>query len=317
MSDVAGRVKGLRDLPEQLAALTVRLSKLERIVEATDRMAPLLFAPPAAVRDFDAIAAHARAAIVGATLHHDPAPHAVIDEVLPRAFYDYLLATLPPAECFRVHDAYKQDFYFDEPDVVPPFARLAWQGFERDVVSPVLMPALLELFAPVILPHYVRLLGDARAAAAAALPKAANGRVLLRRPGYRQDPHLDPKRVLFTGLIYLAKPGDSEDYGTALYRVDRPFVQPFVRTFYPETEGYTCTLAKRVEFRANRLLVFLNAQAAHGAELPADAPLQERYAYQFYVKPAGLTQVVKQLPAKERALWAGLPGVGIDESALS
>lgn len=47
---------------------------------------------------------------------------------------------------------------------------------------------------------------------------------MLRRPGYRLPPHVDPKRRLLTGILYLARPGDSDEYGTQFYRVDRPFV---------------------------------------------------------------------------------------------
>ena len=44
---------------------------------------------------------------------------------------------------------------------------------------------------------------------------------MLRRPGYKLTPHLDPKRATMTVLLYLARPGDSEQFGTSLYSVDR------------------------------------------------------------------------------------------------
>jgi hypothetical protein len=187
--------------------------------------------------------------------------------------------------------------------MVPEPSRASWQSFERDVVSDELMPALLEKFGPMILPHYELVVGAAFASRAAALPKEASGRVLLRRPGYRLGPHLDPKSVLLTGLLYLARPGDAELYGTSMYRVDRSFVHPNRNTFYPESDGYVCEFAKLIEFRANRLFVFLNSQAAHGAELPIDAPLRERYAYQFYVTPVGLEALISEMPDAERARW--------------
>jgi hypothetical protein len=309
ISDVASRCAPLRPVPDQLRSLTARLATLEQIAAATDRLAPYFLSPPASLREPALLQAHVQAALSRAVLEQSPEPHAVVDEILPRDLYEYLLAALPPPECFQVHDAFKQDFYPDQPDTVPPLSRLVWQQFERDVVDRMLMPALCALFQPVIEAHYARLLGDELAPAAAALRTRANGRVLLRRPGYRQAPHLDPKRVLMTGILYLARPGDPDDYGTALYHVDRPVVQPVMHTFYPEPAGYTCTLATRVAFRPNRLFAFLNGPAAHGAELPADAPLQERYAYQFYIKPAGLGRVVSRLPDEQRALWAGLPGI--------
>jgi hypothetical protein len=48
----------------------------------------------------------------------------------------------------------------------------------------------------------------------------------------------------------------------------------------------TCDLVKTVPFRPNTAVAFLNAGAAHGADIPRDAPKDtERYAYQFYVSP--------------------------------
>ena len=44
---------------------------------------------------------------------------------------------------------------------------------------------------------------------------------MLRRPGYRLKPHRDMKIAALTGLIYFARPGDSQEYGTQLYRIAR------------------------------------------------------------------------------------------------
>jgi hypothetical protein len=52
-----------------------------------------------------------------------------------------------------------------------------------------------------------------------------------------------------------------------------------------------------------------SAQAAHGADLPIDAPLRERYACQFYVTPVGLKTIVNLLPDAERAHWEGLAAI--------
>jgi hypothetical protein len=40
-----------------------------------------------------------------------------------------------------------------------------------------------------------------------------------------------------TGLIYFARPGDSRDYGTELYRVENDQPAPFMKTYYPEAHG--------------------------------------------------------------------------------
>ena len=109
---------------------------------------------------------------------------------------------------------------------------------------------------------------------------------MLRRPGYHLAPHIDPRRVVITGLLYLARPGDSEEYGTRFYRMNGTPTIDRSNTFYPETQGIQCDHVTTVPFRPNSAVAFLNAGAAHGAEIPKTAPRDtERYSYQFYVSP--------------------------------
>jgi hypothetical protein len=160
-----------------------------------------------------------------------------------------------------------------------------------------------------VIEHYAETGGrDFGGRAAAIRHRTVAGRIQLRRPGYRLRPHLDPKRVALTGLIYFPQPGESEDFGTQLFTVDRPFVTTGMKTFFPENAGMRCELARTVPYRANSLLAFVNSRAAHGAELPPDAPLLERYAFQFYVKPddGSLKTLLAQLPEADRAAWEGL-----------
>ena len=65
-------------------------------------------------------------------------------------------------------------------------------------------------------------------------------------------------------------------------------------------------LARTVPFRPNTLFAFVNSKAAHGASLPPDAPLHERYAYQFYVKPrdGDLKKLLLELSPDARRNWA-------------
>jgi hypothetical protein len=63
---------------------------------------------------------------------------------------------------------------------------------------------------------------------------------MLRRRGYHLDPHLDPRRVVFTTLIYFARPGESEAYGTAFYRMSAMPNIDRTSTFYPESQGIRC-----------------------------------------------------------------------------
>jgi hypothetical protein len=129
---------------------------------------------------------------------------------------------------------------------------------------------------------------------------------MLRRPGYHLGPHRDPKRSMLTCLLYLARPGDSETYGTQIFRVDNDADATYKQTYYPEDDGRACHLVKVVPFRPNSMLVFLNSRGAHGAHIPQDAPATlERYSYQFYVAPENeaLGQLIRSLPQDRRVLW--------------
>lgn len=129
---------------------------------------------------------------------------------------------------------------------------------------------------------------------------------MLRRAGYHLDPHRDPKRALLTCLMYLARPKDSEAYGTQVFRVDGDREANYTETYYPGQQGATCTLVKVVPFRPNTALIFLNSRGAHGADIPESAPSDlERYAFQFYIGPdgEGLDPLIADLPPERRAMW--------------
>ena len=127
----------------------------------------------------------------------------------------------------------------------------------------VLAQALLRRLAAAVAAHYAQTGGHEFGQQAAAIPhRSFAGRIQLRRPGYSLQPHLDPKRVVITGLIYFARPGDDPAHGTQLFSVDRPFVSAGIKTFFPEQHGISCTLAASVPFTANTLLAFVNSGGA-------------------------------------------------------
>lgn len=299
------------DFNEKLSRLQADVSMLRRriaVKDWEDSRAALL---PALERHL-AIApidAHVRRAIADADLRVDPTPHVVVHDVLPTDFFDVLRDAIPPSELFPDRDPVKQDLEMSSLDGTPELTRTVWRFFDERVVRDILTPALLDRFQHALTRHYAESGGEAFGAGAAAIPHhAVAGRILLRRPGYHLRPHLDPKRVAITGLLYLARPGDSERYGTQLFRVNRPFVAPVMKTFFPEDAGMTCELAGTVPFRPNTLLAFVNSRAAHGATLPPDAPLQERYSFQFYIKPddGRLKKLLADSPESVRRAWEGL-----------
>jgi hypothetical protein len=296
----------IEDLQAEVAQL--RRGYLALLVADRDRRdAPLVDTLDARL-SLDAIRAHVCTALGGASIVADPTPHMQIERVLPQDFYELLLRALPPAELFPDRDPIKQDFEIEALDDAPVLSQRVWRFFDEQVVGQIVVPALLERFRDPVTRRYAEMGGERFGAAAAAIPhRPFAGRIQLRRPGYHLRPHMDPKRVALTGLFYFARPGDSEAFGTELFRLDPPIVASGLKTFFPEDAGATCTPVRTVPFRANTLLVFVNGGAAHGATLPADAPLKERYSYQFYVKPddSALKRRLAELPEEARAAWGG------------
>jgi len=258
----------------------------------------------------DEVALHLRHAVASASLLTDPGPHMVIANVLPAELYTRLLETMPPPEDFEVADRVKANFDPLRDTRAPQRSREAWAGLHNDVIDEHLKPLLLDAFRPFLKDSYRALFGQELGDEALGLRHhALSGRLMLRRPGYRLKPHRDMKIAALTGLIYFARPGDSQEYGTELYRVENDRQAPFMKTYYPEADGARAVLVRTVPSIANSALVFMNTPGmAHGAVIPPDAPQSERYAYQFYVGPtkSKVARLVRRLPEDQAAAWADL-----------
>jgi hypothetical protein len=258
----------------------------------------------------DSLTAHVRNAVAATPLLTDPGPHMVISDLLPADAYARLLGTMPPPEAFEVADRVKANFDPLETSTAPEESRDAWRHFHEDIIDGVLTPQLLEVFRPSLLSAYRAVFGPAGAEDAVKLrQRAFRGRLMLRRPGYRLEPHRDMKIAALTGLVYFARPGDSREYGTDLYRVQNDQHAPFLKTYYPAAHGGRPELVRSIPFVGNTALVFMNVPGmAHGATIPRDASQSARYAYQFYVGPSKskLGRLVQRLPAELAASWADL-----------
>jgi hypothetical protein len=258
-----------------------------------------------------AVAAYIQKAVAAAVVSTDPGPHMVVSDLLPPRVYQELLDTMPPPEAFDVADRVKANFDPVRSQNAPEHSREAWLWFHDDVVDELLTPLLLDAFRPCLAAAYRDLFGpELYEEALQFRHQAFRGRLMLRRPGYRLAPHRDMKIATLTGLVYCARPGDSPDYGTELFRVRNDQEAQFMKTYYPEAHGAQTELARTVPFVANSALIFMNvAGMAHGAGIPADAPQAERYAYQFYVGPkkSKVQRLVAQLPPERAAAWAGAP----------
>jgi hypothetical protein len=287
--------------------LTSNQARLEALLLANERQRPLLGTVEAKL-DRARIADAIHQAMERAEVEEDPSTHLCLTDLLPRDFYDLLIEAMPPPPCFRYADPTKQDFEPHSAMLVPDLSRIVWTFFEDEVVEKLLTPALLAKFGPFVRGHYEDVFGREFADEAMQWPQRSRGRLMLRRPGYSLKPHLDPKKVLFTCLIYFARPGDSEEHGTQLYRVDRPFQASSLKTYYPEQHGYRCAPARTIPFLPNTGFAFINGNAAHGAGIPPDSNQTERYAYQFYATPPGgaFADLVRRLPPERQALFEGL-----------
>lgn len=265
--EIASLRAGIVEAESQAAALQreMTIARLTKTIDAEHRERR-----HAGALDPGTIAAHVRNSVRHAEVNPDPMPHLLVPNLLPPAAYAALLDAIPPPDFFSQRDPVKRNFKVRNLDIGPRWTRLAWSFFEDAVIPDMLVPAFVERLQPWI--------------PSATGYRASAGRLMLRGPGYHLDPHLDPKRVTFTCLVYLARPGDSEAFGTQLFRIDRNPTERRDNTYYPEEEGFRCEQVATVPFRPNTGLVFVNAGGAHGADIPNTAPATtERYAYQFYV----------------------------------
>ena len=295
----------LKTVGHGLTSLTKRIDKLElattRRVETLELSIGLLSRANAedrdradqlaALLDRDATHAHITRALATTPLETEPMPHMIIENLLPADLYDLLIDTLPPSELFGDTT--------NKLNLKPELLGQAWSFMERELARQILTPTLVEKFASHIGPFYRELYGVTAAAEVVGMPQEGSGdRLLVRGRGYHIDPHQDVKRAFLTCLIYFAKPGDREEWGTQLFRVvgtrshakgaERGNCIYLGRTSYPEEEGLRCEPVTTARFRANSALFFVNSgSGAHGVDIPEDAlPANlERYAYQFYIGP--------------------------------
>lgn len=291
----ANAASGSPDVAERVASLDrdVRMLRDTLALDIEDRR---LNANRAVAFQHSTVAGHVQAAIAAAPVETDPSVHIVIKNLLPDDSYQALIEGIPRPVFFSQKDDTKQNLRLANVHVAPQRTIEMLTFLEQTLIPQIMVPALMSKFAPHVREFYVREYGHERGIALAAIPhEATAGRLMLRRPGYHLDPHLDPKRVVVTCLLYFARPGDSEGFGTTFYRMHGTPTIDRTNTFYPESQGVRCELMKMVPFKPNSAVAFVNWGGAHGADIPKDAPRNtERYSYQFYVSPnpAALAAIV-------------------------
>jgi hypothetical protein len=308
---VSALTADVAQLTDAFRKLEGRALALEQVIERDRRQTSALEAFRCGVKS-GTVARHVAASIAAAPIIGDPAPMLVVDRLFPDDVYATFLDAIPPEAAFAVKDRTKSDYRAQKPRAaIPQLSADVWRYLDDELIPRTMVPTIGERFAGFVSEYYRDLLGaDIGARVAALTMEATDARLMLRRPGYHLEPHLDPKRVLLTGLLYFARPGDSEEYGTSFYRVDGRVVRHHASTYYPVASGHRCDLVRTVPFRPNSAVVFLNS-VAHGADLPASLPkTTERYALQFYVGPPieALRAILRELPASARDPWADLLG---------
>lgn len=243
--------------------------------------------------DRDRVGLHVLASVARSRVETDPMPHVVVEDLFPRDYYQLLIETLPAPAFFGDSRAIKSNL---NPEVIEPtVSRQVWRFMEAELGRQVLAPALGDKFHAYRRWYCDKEFGPVLGEQVATLPlEMSTSRLMLRRTGYHVAPHRDPKRVFLTCLVYLARPGNNERWGTQLFEVDEPPARGSDdrkkthpnRTYYPEHEGPRCRLVRTTPFRENSAVVFVNCEGAHGADIRADEGTGVlRHAYQFYVGP--------------------------------
>jgi hypothetical protein len=305
MKQLAAVEEELRVLRSEsrLAARTARRIELASELDNAQRG---LLVRAGEVLDERRLTAHVQRAILDAEMRTTPAHHLVVEDVLPADAYALLLEAIPPDEFFDDHDRIKQNLSFPL-TAGPALTRRVWGFMDEVIAGRVIRDTVIERFGPQLREHFDTIFGpDARARAEALPFVGEGGRLMLRRPGYGLRPHRDPKRSMLTCLLYLARPGDDERYGTQLFEVGNDTESRYKQTYYPEGDGLSCRLVATVPYRPNSMLVMLNSAGAHGVRIPADEPADvKRFSYQFYVAPenTALSTLIKSLPKDRRAMW--------------
>ncbi|MGE0392011.1 MAG: hypothetical protein AB7I25_01950 [Vicinamibacterales bacterium] len=301
LADLTAQVAALQETVRRLSTRTDHLTVATERLTADDDVSSLIDG----VLDVGAVQAHVRSVLDRTPLESDPYPHMVLDNLLPSAFYKALIDTMPPRALFD--EAVNKEQLRVPPRGAGLTTFRIWRFLVAEILESQLQDALLARFREPLTEYARRFwpsanLDDLRLG-------GSDGRIILRQRGYVIPPHRDPKWAWLTFILYLAKPGDPDTWGTQLYRVNDDVEAPGAQPFWMGSHDHV--LAKDVRFLPNRALVFLNADGSHGASIPEDAPADfERYIYQFRIGPdrKAVERLKAELPPEARAKWEGKQG---------
>jgi hypothetical protein len=212
-----------------------------------------------------------------------PVTHAVIGDALPSDTYAALVDALPSPAFFEGRDDTRRQVEVP-PKLAETHAAVAWR-FVADLVVDALAPALVERFQGTLLRHVQRFAPAAPAWPVAGYGVAPSlGRLLRRERGATMQPRRERPRHFLTGVLFLARSGDTAEYGSVLRRRDG-------------NDGMTV-----VPFRANTLLAVFDVAGAHDYEpIPDAAPSGVvRFTYEFPIGPKGWDPTALPVTSSER-----------------
>ncbi len=302
-----GLAQQLKDMANELQVARLKESQLRAVMQRSLELDGQEAKLENRLKDVEGITQHVRQAFANIEVVPEPFPYAVVDSVLPQWLYDSLLTGLPPTELYGDRDVNRQQLTVPF-DLAPRYGYLVWKFMAESVVDSMLRPAILERFAPFLHAYIHESFPAVDLDTISKIDvKSSDGRIMYRKRGYYIRPHRDPNWGMITGILYLARPGDDERWGTDIYTVDDDVKAPSVTPYWIKEER--CHHVRLVENRPNRLLIFLNSKGAHGARIPegmADAEV-ERSIYQFKLTPetAAMQTMIATLPEDEQRCWQG------------
>jgi len=230
------------------------------------------------------------------TLETDPFPHLLIDDALDPDVYASLAAQLPGLDIVnhRGRPVRNNRLYQMSARAVEAHPRISaeWKEFFRYHVSPQFWHEALPLLKSHLLtinPDLERIAGrrleDFRAAARERKHAVVDAEVSLEchfsinspvtKPSSVRSPHLDHPMKLFNALLYCRSPEDDTPGGELiLYRRIAPLAYAEGSSIMPTR----IVEAKRISYRANRLVLFLSSPwSVHGVGPRPRTPHLRRY----------------------------------------
>jgi hypothetical protein len=296
-------VEQLAVLRRQFAELSMRESELRAVLMRDTQLEPEIERLGKRIRTASTTP-RVSTAIDSAPLHLEPFPYAIIDNLLPIKLYESLLRGIPPVALLANKPAGREHFAVPF-ELAPAYSQRVWSYLATELIPQVIVPRIVAKFRPTIDEWIARNWPDVDPASVEL--HGSEGRIMMRKRGYTIRPHRDPKWSFITCILYLAKPGDDERWGTQLYAVDDDQEAKNAAPYWIDQKQ--CRLVNDVNFLPNRLLVFLNSVGAHGAFIPEDAEPADlqRYIYQFRVGPTvgAISMLKAKLPEERQALWVG------------